>query len=233
LRCRIDKAGTDPQTGQTRAFSSEVDSGSREENASKQESGAPFRFNRNGNGLQQQRGATVAQLSGPQIRRLEISDAALFRDIRLEALQKNSEAFGSTFERESAQPLSWFEERLDAADIFGAFLDGTLAGMAGYSARENSKQAHKGLLWTMYVRAAARNAGVGKAQVAAVHARGRVEMVQLTVVSENESARRLYRAMGFVEYGYEKKALKHDGRYYDEVLMVNFLDTQQEKDTHR
>ena len=50
-------------------------------------------------------------------------------------------------------------------------------------------------------------------------------MVQLTVVSENESARRLYRAMGFVEYGYEKRALnKHHGRYYDEVLMVNFLD---------
>ena len=56
------------------------------------------------------------------------------------------------------------------------------------------------------------------------HARGRVEMVQLTVVSENEAARRLYRAMGFVEYGYEKRALKQDGRYYDEVLMVKFLD---------
>ena len=49
-------------------------------------------------------------------------------------------------------------------------------------------------------------------------------MVQLTVVSENEAARRLYRAMGFVEYGYEKRALKQDGRYYDEVLMVKFLD---------
>ena len=43
-------------------------------------------------------------------------------------------------------------------------------------------------------------------------------MVQLTVVSENEAARRLYGAMGFVEYGYEKRALKQDGRYYDEVL---------------
>jgi hypothetical protein len=35
---------------ETRAFSSEVDSGSRKENASKQEAGAPFRFNRNGKG---------------------------------------------------------------------------------------------------------------------------------------------------------------------------------------
>ncbi|WP_246799642.1 prepilin-type N-terminal cleavage/methylation domain-containing protein [Bradyrhizobium sp. CCBAU 51753] len=33
----------------TRAFSSEVDTGSREENASRQESGAPFRSYRNGN----------------------------------------------------------------------------------------------------------------------------------------------------------------------------------------
>ena len=168
----------------------------------------------------------VAKLPAPQIRRLEISDAALFRGIRLEALAKNPEAFGSTFERENAQPLSWFEATLDRADIFGAFLDGALAGIAGYSAQENSKQAHKGLLWTMYVRATARNSGLGKILVAAVldHARGRVEMVQLTVVSENESAHRLYRAMGFVEYGFEKKALKQDGRYYDEILMVNFLD---------
>jgi RimJ/RimL family protein N-acetyltransferase len=192
LRCRIDKAGTDPQTGQTK----------------------------------QQQGAIVANYSSPQIRRLEICDAALFRDIRLEALQKNPEAFGSTFEKENAQPLSWFEARLGLADIFGAFVDGTLAGMAGYSAQENSKQAHKGLLWTMYVQASSRNLGLGRKLVAAVldHARGRVEMVQLTVVSENKSAHRLYCAMGFVEYGYEKKALKHDGRYYDEILMVNFLD---------
>jgi RimJ/RimL family protein N-acetyltransferase len=172
------------------------------------------------------RGYHVANNSGLQIRRLETPDAILFRDIRLEALQKNPEAFGSTFERENVQPLSWFEARLAAADIFGAFLDGTLAGMAGYSAQENSKQAHKGLLWTMYVRATARNSGLGRKLVAAVldHARGRVEMVQLSVVSENEAARRLYRAMGFVEFGYEKNALKHDGRYYDEVHMVNFLD---------
>ena len=56
------------------------------------------------------------------------------------------------------------------------------------------------------------------------HARGRVEMVQLAVVNENKAACRLYGVMGFVEYGYEKRALKQDGRYYDEVLMVKFLD---------
>ena len=161
-----------------------------------------------------------------QIRRLQTPDAALYRDIRLEALQRNPEAFGSTFEFENAQPLSWFEASLGRAAIFGAFVDGRLAGMAGFAMQEGPKHAHKARLWGMYVRAAARNSGLGKRLVASVleHARGRAELVQLTVASENDAARRLYRAMGFVEYGHERRALKQDGRYYDEVLMVNFLD---------
>jgi ribosomal protein S18 acetylase RimI-like enzyme len=40
----------------------------------------------------------------------------------------------------------------------------------------------------------------------------------------NEAARRLYNALGFVEYGFEKRTLKQDGRYYDDVLMVKFFD---------
>jgi len=168
----------------------------------------------------------VANISGLQIRRLETSDAALYREIRLEALKQNPEAFGSTFERENAQPLSWFEAALGRSDIFGAFLDETLAGIAGYVVQESPKQAHKALLWGMYVRSAARNTGAGKRLVAAIlnHARERVEMVQLSVVSDNEAACRLYSALGFIEYGFEKRALKQDGRYYDEVLMVKFLD---------
>jgi RimJ/RimL family protein N-acetyltransferase len=168
----------------------------------------------------------VTTIGGAQIQRLEAADAAMYREIRLEALQKNSEAFGSTFEQENAQPLSWFEAAIRRADIFGGFLDGRLMGIAGFAAQEGPKHAHKGRLWAMYVRSAARKSGLGKILVEAVldHARRRVEMVQLTVVSENEAARRLYEAMGFVAYGHEKRALKHDGRYYDEVLMVKFLD---------
>jgi hypothetical protein len=98
----------------------------------------------------------VTDIGAAQIRRLERADAALYREIRLEALQNDPAAFGSTFERESAQPLSWFEAAIGRADIFGAFLDGKLAGIAGFSAREGSKQAHKGVLWAMYVRSAAR-----------------------------------------------------------------------------
>ena len=94
--------------------------------------------------------------------------------------------------------------------------------MAGYRAQSGAKQAHKGLLWGMYVRPGARGTGVAKHLVEAIlsHARERVELLQLAVVSENEAARRLYRNFGFVEYGREAHALKQGGRYYDEVLMA-------------
>jgi RimJ/RimL family protein N-acetyltransferase len=72
----------------------------------------------------------------------------------------------------------------------------------------------------------ARRTGVSRQLVEAVlaHARGRVELVQLSVVSDNETAQRLYRPCGFVVYGHEVQALKFNGRYYDEKLMAVALD---------
>ena len=164
--------------------------------------------------------------SPAQIRRLVPADARLFREIRLEALQQAPEAFGSTFEQECSQSLGQFEEVLTRADVFGAFRNADLLGMAGYRTQAGAKKAHKGYLWGMYVRAIARGTGIAKPLVEAVldHARQHVELVQLTVVAENETAQRLYRRCGFVEYGREVHSLKQGGRYYDEVLMAVALE---------
>jgi hypothetical protein len=75
------------------------------------------------------------------------ADARLYREIRLEALQQAPEAFGSTFEQECSQSLAQFEEALTKADVFGAFRETDLLGMAGYFTQAGAKQAHKGLLW--------------------------------------------------------------------------------------
>jgi ribosomal protein S18 acetylase RimI-like enzyme len=164
--------------------------------------------------------------SQAQIRRLMPADARLYREIRLEALQQAPQAFGSSFEQECSWSLTQFEETLTKADVFGAFRETDLLGIAGYRRQAGAKQAHKGLLWGMYVRSIARGTGVAKHLVEAVleHAREQVELIQLTVVSENEAAQRLYRSCGFVAYGHEVHSLKQDGRYHDEVLMAVALD---------
>jgi ribosomal protein S18 acetylase RimI-like enzyme len=163
-----------------------------------------------------------------EIRRLtreDAADVALYRDIRLEALKDSSEAFGSAFEVENAQPLSWHSDRLGNSTVLGAFRDTTLVAIAGFAIQQGRKRAHKGLLWGMYVRPPARKAGIGRRLVEAICdlARQHVELIQLTVVQDNTPARDLYASLGFVAYGIEKNALKQDSRYYDEVLMAKDL----------
>jgi RimJ/RimL family protein N-acetyltransferase len=156
------------------------------------------------------------------VRRLVPADAEKYREIRLAGLENSPAAFGSTFESESLKPLSRFAERLGSSAVFGAFRGGELVGIAGFAIREGVKEAHKGLLWGMYVRSNARKSGVGQRLVEAIidFAREHVEILQLSVVSDNEPARRLYARLGFVEYGLERNSLKHHGRYYDEILMA-------------
>jgi ribosomal protein S18 acetylase RimI-like enzyme len=149
----------------------------------------------------------------------------LYRDIRLEGLRSDPEAFGSTFEVEEARPLTFFSERLGGSAAFGAFHDSEIVGVAGLLIREGRKEAHKALLVGMYVRPSARKAGVGRRLVETIleFARPRVELIQLAVVSNNGPARRLYERLGFREYGLENKALKQDGHCYDELLMAKDL----------
>jgi ribosomal protein S18 acetylase RimI-like enzyme len=157
-----------------------------------------------------------------EVRRLTPVDAAGYREIRLAGLKNSPEAFGSTFETENVKPMSSFAERLRSSAVFGAFRGPELLGIAGFAFLDGVKEAHKGLLWGMYVRPDARQSGLGRRLVDAVihFARQHVEILQLRVVSDNEPARRLYAGLGFVEYGLEKNSLKQSGTYYDEILMA-------------
>jgi len=143
----------------------------------------------------------------------------------LESLKANPEAFGSTFEIEVAQPLSWFADRLDGSAVLGVFRGVELLGVAGFAIQQGQKRVHKGMLWGMYVRPGARRGGLGRRLVEAILdlARQSVELIQLTVVSDNAEARGLYTNLGFVEYGLEKNALKFNGRYYDEILIARIF----------
>jgi RimJ/RimL family protein N-acetyltransferase len=161
-----------------------------------------------------------------EIRRLLPQDAALYRDIRLEALRTEPDAFSSTFDAEQDQPLDTFAARLADSTVFGAFIDGELDGVAGFYVQPGPKHAHKGMLWGMFVRPAYRGTGIGRRLVEAVvaHARQHVELLELFVVADNWAARRLYQRLGFIEYGIERHATKYRGRYHDDVLMALFFD---------
>jgi ribosomal protein S18 acetylase RimI-like enzyme len=155
------------------------------------------------------------------VRQLTLSDAESFRELRLEGLRLNPEAFGSTYDFEKDQPLTRYTGWLTNSTVFGAFQNSHLIGTASFTQLSGLKDSHKGLLRAMYVRPAHRRSGAGRQLVQAVieTARQKVEQVQLAVVSDNQPAIRLYQSLGFRQYGLEPHALKHNGIYSNEILM--------------
>jgi ribosomal protein S18 acetylase RimI-like enzyme len=159
------------------------------------------------------------------IRELLAADAVSFRRLRLEALQKYPDSFGSTYEVEAAKPLEYFLERLEKNSVFGGFDHKELVGIIGFYQQSGIKDKHKGFIWGMYVRPPLQGSGLASALLSSVIelAKTQVEQIQLTVVTTNQRAVRFYKASGFGEYGFEKNALKSDDRYFDELHMVRFL----------
>lgn len=160
-----------------------------------------------------------------EVRRLGPDDAAAWRALRLEALERHPEAFGAALEEEAALGLDAWAGRLRSAVVFGAERQRELIGCAGLFLEAARKKRHKAVLWGVYVRADARGAGLGRALVERViaAARERADQLHTAVVCDNHVARRLYRELGFVAYGIEPRALEVDGRYLDEELLVLHL----------
>ena len=155
------------------------------------------------------------------IRRLTGADAEAFRAVRLEGLERHPSAFGASFRKESARPLSFFAERLEANHVLGAESQGRLVGVAGFQFHDSEKARHRGTLWGMYVRAEARGTGVARWLVDGIisHARERVEDIVLRVEATNTTAIAFYKSAGFVVTGQDARSLKVDGVYYDELMM--------------
>jgi ribosomal protein S18 acetylase RimI-like enzyme len=160
------------------------------------------------------------------VRRLGPEDAAAFQALRLEGLERHPCAFAASPDEEAWQHLADIAAHLERQPVFGGFHDGTLLGIAGFAVPPRAKKRHKGLLWGVYVREAARGRGLGRALVVQVieHARAHVLQLHAAVVTTNQVALGLYRTLGFTTYGLEPRGLACAGRYFDQELMVLLLD---------
>jgi GNAT superfamily N-acetyltransferase len=155
------------------------------------------------------------------VRQLISSDVESLREIRLEGFRLNPEAFGSAFEDEQSAPLERYSAWIANSQMFGAFDNFRIVGIVAFGQFTGRKDSHKGWLRAMYVRPSHRRTGASRLLVQAVidAARHRVEQLQLSVVSTNAPAIRLYQSFGFTQYGLEPRSLKQNNSYSDEILM--------------
>jgi ribosomal protein S18 acetylase RimI-like enzyme len=161
------------------------------------------------------------------IRRLTTEDAAAFRTLRLEGLEREPLAFRWSLDDEVHLPLERTIVRLQNDHVVGALVGGALVGIAGLTRQDGTRLRHNGLLWGLYVREEARKRGVGRALVARlldVASSLVLATVHLTVLADNGPAQQLYERMGFVTYGTAPGYVQHGEDYLDERMMVRRLE---------
>jgi RimJ/RimL family protein N-acetyltransferase len=164
------------------------------------------------------------------IRRLGPTHADAYRALRLRGLKEHPDAFTSSFDEESAKPIAATATRLaaDSGDaVYGAFVEGKLAGVLGLAREPRKKNRHKAVVFGMYVAPEHGGRGLGAALLAYVIAEAKrqpdLEQLVLTVTQPNDAARMLYERSGFRSFGVEPRAIRVDDTYFDKNHMILFL----------
>ncbi|UQZ35125.1 GNAT family N-acetyltransferase [Paenibacillus sp. PK3_47] len=161
------------------------------------------------------------------IRVLNPDDAKIYREIRLQSLLAHPEAFLSSYEAEKDLPVEATRSRLEQTDgqfTLGGFSEKhELTGIVTFVRESRDKIRHKGNVYAMYISPAARKQKLGYLLMLELIEKSRrlpgMEIINLTVFSDNLPAIKLYTSLGFVRYGTERNAVKLSGKYLDEDLM--------------
>ncbi|MEH2156649.1 GNAT family N-acetyltransferase [Nostoc sp.] len=160
------------------------------------------------------------------IRNLTKYDAEDYRQIRLEALYKNPDSFGTSYHEETIKTREQFRDRIPVNNnnfILGCFEDKKLIGIVAFHQESRIKLRHKAYISSMYVKQEYRGKGIGKLLlnelIEKAKAINEVEILLLDIVRNNFLAKQVYLSLGFQIYGIEEMAYKSNHQYFDLELM--------------
>jgi len=170
--------------------------------------------------------STCIPLTAPvSVRVLTPADAEAYGVVRRRALHEHPPAFGSRPEdepnlAETAAKLAESDDRC----FFGAFQGEQLIGIVRLSRYSAPNEKHRAYVAGLYVMPPFRGNGCGRALVRQALSRAAnapaIRRVNLTVVTQQEAAIRLYQSLGFRIYGTEQETFSSAGEFYDEHLMT-------------
>lgn len=156
------------------------------------------------------------------IRKLTKYDAEDYRKIRLEALYRNPDSFGTIYHEEVIKTVDNFRDRIPVKNnnfILACYEDKELIGIVAFYQEERIKVRHKAYIRSMYVKQEYRGKGIGNLLLNELIERAKaineIEILLLDVVANNISAKQLYLSFGFKIYGIEKMAYKSNSQYFD------------------
>jgi GNAT superfamily N-acetyltransferase len=158
---------------------------------------------------------------------LTAADVVAYRALMLQAFEQAPDAFITTAAEREAEPEAWWIKRIGGADgsatSFGAWKGNSLVGTVALEYSAKPKTRHSALLLGMYVQPQERGKGIGlallNAAIAAASTRPAVLRLTLTLTECNAPAHRLYRSVGFVDWGTQPEAIRTDSGLKGKVHM--------------
>ncbi|MBL7932826.1 MAG: GNAT family N-acetyltransferase [Bacteroidia bacterium] len=157
------------------------------------------------------------------IQEIKSDKLLLYREFFMAGLQSDGENFRISPDDEKKAS---FPTR-DKHDSFtlGAFLAEELIGVISFErdGASREKLRHKGMIMRMYVSPGHRGKGVAKKLMQKVIKRSialhTIEQINLSLNAANQRAKSLYEFFGFKTWGTEQRAIKWEGRFFEEDFM--------------
>ncbi|MBP6976523.1 GNAT family N-acetyltransferase [Candidatus Dojkabacteria bacterium] len=151
-----------------------------------------------------------------EITRVNISNWEKLRDIRLEALKYEPEAFSSSFKEVELYPDQYWKDMiLDKNNIILlALVDGITVGMVRAALKDEDVDENTAFIGSLYVRDNYRRMGIGKRLmeeiISIIWSESRLLNVRLWVNDKQLEAIELYKSIGFIEVGEEIEGRKRE-----------------------
>jgi RimJ/RimL family protein N-acetyltransferase len=151
-----------------------------------------------------------------------------YRAIRLECLKNYPQNFGSLYEDEQQSSQLKFDkiitENNDTDFLYGAFDEENLVGICGCIKENRVKTKHTAEISHMYLKKEYGGKGIAtellKLSIKKIFSNLVTEQIILGVVASNLQAIKLYKAIGFEQYGFFENYYKFDNKYESLVMMI-------------
>ena len=148
-----------------------------------------------------------------------------YRDLRLEALKQDPNAFGSSYEEEVILSKDVWEKRIK--DVLFALSNNKPIGMIVFIFDKKMKTKHIANIYGVYVKKEYRGLGIGskliKSAISKIMKNKTIIKIKLKVNPKQKAAVNLYMKFGFTVAGRLKKELIVNSRFYDDLIMEKII----------
>lgn len=163
------------------------------------------------------------------IRKASVKDWKKFKEIRLDALRNNPEAFGSAYEEEvNRTDNRWKNSLRNKNKVVFLALDKEIpVGLSKIAYESAIKMNHLAHIYSVYVKPEYRGRKISNRLIKSVLADAKnkkiIKKVKLNVVTKQLPAINLYKKFGFKILAKLSKEVKVGKKYYDEYMMEKKL----------